>query len=113
MKRARLEREGLVVSGAPNRTGNGIDNATAPISTRLQPLNLESFLSLAIKPREMILNPIIPEKGLAMLYASRGTGKTHVALGIAYAVATGTKFLKWNAPKPRRVLLIDGEMPAA
>jgi putative DNA primase/helicase len=61
----------------------------------------------------MILNPIIPEKGLAMLYASRGTGKTHVALGIAYAVATGTKFLRWNAPKPRRVLLIDGEMPAA
>jgi len=25
----------------------------------------------------------------------------------------GTKFLRWNAPKPRRVLLIDGEMPAA
>ena len=61
----------------------------------------------------MILDPIIPEKGLAMLYASRGTGKTHVALGIAFAVATGSKFLRWNAPKPRRVLLIDGEMPAA
>jgi len=115
MKRARMEREGLsVIPGTPNnRTGNGIDNAAALISTRLRPLNLESFLSLAIKPREMILNPIIPEKGLAMLYASRGTGKTHVALGIAYAVATGTKFLRWNAPKPRRVLLIDGEMPAA
>jgi putative DNA primase/helicase len=48
-----------------------------------------------------------------MLYAARGTGKTHVALGIAFAVATGTAFLKWRAPKPRRVLLIDGEMPAA
>src|SRR5262249_17882704 len=114
MKRERIEREGLsIVPGVPNRTGNGIDIAVAPIFTRLRPLNLESFLSLAIKPREMILNPIIPEKGLAMLYASRGTGKTHVALGIAYAVATGTKFLRWNAPKPRRVRLIDGEMPAA
>ena len=61
----------------------------------------------------MLLDPILPEKGLAMLYASRGTGKTHVALGIGFAVATGTKFLKWTAPKPRRVLLIDGEMPAA
>ena len=61
----------------------------------------------------MLLDPILPEKGLAMLYAARGTGKTHVALGICFAVATGTKFLKWTAPKPRRVLLIDGEMPAA
>jgi len=88
MRNARREREGLsVIPGVSNRAGNGIDNAAAPPSTRLRPLNLESFLSLAIKPREMILNPIIPEKGLAMLYASRGTGKTHVALGIAYAVA--------------------------
>jgi putative DNA primase/helicase len=61
----------------------------------------------------MVLAPIIPEKGLVMIYASRGMGKTHVALGIAYAVATGGKFLKWKAPKARRVLLLDGEMPAA
>ena len=80
---------------------------------RLRPLDLKKFLKLAIKPREMLLDPILPEKGLAMLYAARGTGKTHVALGIAFAIATGTKFLKWTAPKPRRVLLIDGEMPAA
>ena len=87
---------------------------TPPASfPRLQPLTLSNFFSLAIKPREMLLDPIIPEKGLAMLYASRGTGKTHIALGIAHAVATGTKFLRWSAPKPRRVLLIDGEMPAA
>ena len=61
----------------------------------------------------MILDPIIPEKGLAMLYASRGTGKTHLALGIAYGAATGTDFLRWKAPRARRTLLIDGEMPAA
>src|SRR5213595_557821 len=48
-----------------------------------------------------------------MLYAARGTGKTHVTIGICFAVATGTSFLKWTAPKPRRVLLVDGEMPAA
>jgi putative DNA primase/helicase len=113
IKRVRMEREGLSpVPGAPNRTGNGVDSAAAD-SSRLRPHNLESFLSLSIKPREMIVDPIIPEKGLAMLYAARGTGKTLVALGIGFAVATGTRFLKWSAPKPRRVLLIDGEMPAA
>lgn len=47
-----------------------------------------------------------------MLHAKRGVGKTHVALGIAYAVASGGNFLKWHAPAPRNVLYIDGEMPA-
>lgn len=84
-----------------------------PPEPRLRPITLSEFLQMSIKPREMLLAPIIPQKGLAMVYASRGTGKTHIALGIGYAVATGTKFLKWQAPKPRRVLLIDGEMPAA
>jgi putative DNA primase/helicase len=47
-----------------------------------------------------------------MLYAPRGIGKTHVALGVAYAVASGGAFLRWRAPEARRVLVIDGEMPA-
>jgi putative DNA primase/helicase len=79
---------------------------------RLRLLDLAELLTLEIMPRGMLLDPIIPERGLAMLYAARGIGKTHVALGIAHAVATGTDFLAWNAPKPRRVLLVDGEMPA-
>jgi putative DNA primase/helicase len=82
-------------------------------SERLRPLDLQEFLQLAIKPREMLLDPILPEKGLAMLYAPRGIGKTLAALGIGLAVASGTAFLKWTAEKPRRVLLVDGEMPAA
>jgi AAA domain/Homeodomain-like domain len=86
---------------------------TSVACERLRPLDLEQFLQLSIKPREMLLDPILPEKGLAMLYAVRGTGKTHVAIGICFAIAAGTKFLKWSAPRPRRVLLIDGEMPAA
>jgi putative DNA primase/helicase len=40
-----------------------------------------------------------------------GSGKTFVALSVAYAVASGGVFLRWKAPEPRRVLLIDGEMP--
>ena len=79
---------------------------------RLKPLTLSEFFELEIKEREMLLSPILPEKGLVMLYAYRGVGKTHVALGIGYAVASGGSFLKWTAPRARRVLLIDGEMPA-
>jgi len=72
---------------------------------------LESLLKKNLPPREYVLDPIIPERGLAMLFASRGVGKTHVGLGIAYAVASGGSFLRWKAPKPRKVLYIDGEMP--
>jgi hypothetical protein len=98
---------GAGAGAAPQEGG-----APVPVS-RLRPVTLAEFLALDVKPREMVLDPIIPEKGLVMIYAARGMGKTHVALGIAYAVATGTNFLRWTAPTPRRVLLADGEMPAA
>jgi hypothetical protein len=54
---------------------------------RLMPRTIEDFLKMEIKPREMVLSPIIPEKGLAMLYAARGVGKTQVSTGMAYALA--------------------------
>jgi hypothetical protein len=36
-----------------------------------------------------------------------------VALEVACAVASGGAFLKWQAAKPRSVLIIDGEMRIA
>ena len=39
--------------------------------------------------------------------------ETQVSLGIGYAIASGGKFLHWQAPRSRKVLYIDGEMPAA
>jgi putative DNA primase/helicase len=69
------------------------------------------FTTLKLKPREYILEPIIRTRGIAMLAAYRGVGKTHVSMGIAHAVATGGSFLNWRAPTPRPVLYVDGEMP--
>jgi len=48
-----------------------------------------------------------------MVYAARGIGKTHFSLGVAYAVSSGGSFLQWQAPQPRGVLFLDGEMPGA
>ena len=79
---------------------------------RLRTVSLHDFLAMEIPPREHILAPWLPTQGLTMLYAKRGIGKTHMGLGVAFAVASGGKFLKWVAPKPRKVLFIDGEMPA-
>ena len=76
-------------------------------------VDIGEFLGMEIPPREMVMGPIIPSQGLAMIYSKRGVGKTYVALSIAYAVASGAPFLRWEAPKPRRVLFLDGEMPGA
>lgn len=78
----------------------------------LKAYNIADFLELDIPPHENILAPIIKTQSLSMLFAKRGVGKTHIALGIAYAIASGGKFLKWNAERPRRVVYLDGEMPA-
>jgi putative DNA primase/helicase len=78
---------------------------------RLSALTAGQLLAMDIPPREMQLTPVVPSKGLVMLYSKRGVGKTFIALSIAYAVASGGPCLRWTAPKPRRVLIIDGEMP--
>jgi putative DNA primase/helicase len=79
----------------------------------LRPITAGAFVCLDIPERRMQLRPILPEQSISMLYGPRGCGKTHVALGIAIAVASGTSFLRWTAPEPRRVLYVDGEMPAS
>ena len=79
---------------------------------RLRPLSAAEFLLLELPPRALILDPILPQKGLMLLHAYRGIGKTHLALGIGYCAATGGRLLGWSAPEPRPVLYLDGEMPA-
>jgi putative DNA primase/helicase len=71
----------------------------------------DALLRLDIPPRELVVDPILPERGLAMLYAARGIGKTFVSLTLAHAIATGGRALRWHAPRPRRVCVVDGEMP--
>lgn len=79
----------------------------------LKALNGEELLIEKFPPRSLMLTPWLPHKGLAMVFAPRGVGKTWFALSIAHAVSAGAEFLRWRAMRPRRVLYIDGEMPAA
>jgi putative DNA primase/helicase len=85
----------------------------APQQIRPVSISAPELLRLRLPRRERLLDPILPAKGLAMLYGPRGLGKTHVAMGIAQAVAAGGSFLKWRADEPRRVYYVDGEMPTA
>lgn len=86
----------------------------APPPSQRPPLKVftqEQICRMAFPPREHVVYPILREKGLAMLYAFRGMGKTFLAHEIAAAAACGGSVLKWHAPKARKVLIIDGEMP--
>ncbi|MBS0223599.1 MAG: AAA family ATPase [Proteobacteria bacterium] len=75
-------------------------------------LSAPDLLATALPEREVILDPILSQKSLVLLYGPRGLGKTFVALGIAWAAASGGSFLKWRASRPRRVIYLDGEMAA-
>jgi putative DNA primase/helicase len=75
-------------------------------------VSADEFIDMEFPARKDMLGPWLPEQGLAMVHAERGIGKTFFGLNVAYAVATGGKFLSFNAPMPRSVLYIDGEMPA-
>ena len=57
-------------------------------------VTIEDLISREFPPREIILAPWLRKQSLDMMHAWRGVGKTHVALEIAYAVATGGSFLK-------------------
>ena len=91
----------------PSTSGSG------PALFPLALLSARELLALEIPPRECLLAPWLCPRELVLLHAWRGVGKTFFALGLAWAVATGGEFLGWEAPRPRRVLYLDGEMPAA
>jgi len=75
-------------------------------------IDATELMVAALPERQPLLDPILSSNTLALLYGPRGLGKTFVALGIAWAAASGGSFLNWTASRPHRVLYIDGEMAA-
>lgn len=82
-----------------------------PDADELSPLGYSEFIDTPRPEVEFILSPWLTSPGLAMIFAERGVGKTLLTSNIAFAAATGRPFLCWCCPRPRRVLIIDGEMP--
>jgi hypothetical protein len=71
------------------------------------------LLAATFPDRIMLLTPWLESQSLTMVFAWRGIGKTHLALNVAYALASGGEFIGWKAAEPVPVLYIDGEMPGA
>ena len=76
-------------------------------------IHARDLMVARLPERQMLIDPLFTTKTLALLYGPRGLGKTFVAMGIAWAAASGGSFLDWRASQPRRVVYLDGEMAAA
>jgi hypothetical protein len=90
-----------------------IEAAREPDRTELTVVDAGELLAATFPPRDMLLSPWLESQSLSMIYGWRGCGKTHVALGLAYALANGGEVLGWHARVPVPVAYIDGEMPGA
>lgn len=67
----------------------------------------------SIRPRTAIFGDWLLQRGLTMLYAPTGIGKSWLSLSVACAVAGGGTIHNWSAERPVRVLYVDGEMDIA
>ncbi|MEO5811994.1 MAG: AAA family ATPase [Rhodanobacter sp.] len=95
-----------------SNAGNGTDD-TNRVTTLRPPVVVDAagLLSANFPTRERLLEPWLTTQSLTMIYAMRGIGKTHMALGVGYALASAGEFLGWHAPTAVSVLYLDGEMP--
>src|SRR5258708_3523472 len=86
-------------------------NSTNPHYAGHKPVDVADLLKMDLPERPKVIDPILPERGIGMIYSWRGGGKTFVMLEIAYCVAAGVpECFTWTIPQQRYVLYVDGEM---
>lgn len=88
--------------------------------TNPQFVNASDIKGMAHDQPEFIIEGLMRKGEQVMIYSRPGAGKSWFALSLAIAASTGWSVAedahgnaKWSAPKPRKVLLIDGELDGA
>ena len=64
--------------------------------------------SVVLQPGGWRIKNLLPDRGLVVLFGASGSGKTFVAIDIAYAIARGVAWRK-NRTKKGRVLIVAAE----
>lgn len=85
--------------------------AVAAEDYEVRALGMGQFIDLTFPPRQFLLRPWLTTTGLTMIDGTAGSGKTWLALSIAYAVASGKPLMEWTVERPGKVLYVDGELP--
>lgn len=108
-----FEARALALKGLSKASAQPTPNEASQVhcASQIKAVDIHVLAEMQFKPRNSLLTPWLHSQDLCMVYAGRGIGKTHFCLALAYAVATGGKFLDWEANQPRKVLYLDGELP--
>lgn len=75
-------------------------------------ITLGDYLGNPPPPPEYILGDWLTTHSCTMIHSPSGVGKSWFSMAIGLAVAGGGKIVKWDSPKPMKVLYVDGEMSA-
>jgi hypothetical protein len=109
----KMSRHELALAYGEQAVAENLGTGERKITRPVVAVGAHELLAYEFPPRDVLLAPWLLSQSLVMLYAWRGVGKTHLAMLIAYALASGGRCLKWSAPAPVSTLYIDGEMPGA
>jgi KaiC/GvpD/RAD55 family RecA-like ATPase len=104
-----IDEQAIAAAAWQNASRSASKANAAPLTVT----DVHDLIATHLSDPEPIIAPILFEADLMMIYGWRGVGKTWFSLGLAYAVASGGQFLTWTCKRPRRVLVLDGEMRAA
>lgn len=78
---------------------------------RIELLTAKELLGMQFTKREWLVDGLMKQRQLALIYAPSGVGKSWFAWSLGCMVAGGGKDLhEYSNDVPRRVLILDGEM---
>lgn len=72
---------------------------------------ISDFLRQDFPPPEWLVDGLIAKGTINMVFGPAGVGKSHFLYSLLRCLDQGKKFMYWRVPTPRRVALIDTEMP--
>lgn len=64
------------------------------------------------KPVKQYLAPWLEDETITLLVGPKGSGKSWVAMGIAQALASGSRLGRWSTINKTKVLYVEAEMPS-
>lgn len=94
----------------PDPGATGDIEAEEYINTEPEILLGAELQSRRFPRRDWLISNLMQEREMLLLHAPTGLGKTWFSLSLAIVTAGGGSFLRYSNSKPRRVLLVDGEM---
>ena len=99
----------------PQYESDYLDNITGDddMDNTVQKPNIFSvgdLLDMDLPEIKWLLYPFIPQKGVCMISAPRGVGKSFLAMTMAISIASSIDFLGFKTEQKYKVLYIDGEM---